>query len=186
MRDAASMLGSLQHIAFVYQDSHHTLAPWCSFIAKFPHQFAKHNIPLAVLDSLRWWQALLRNPHASRSLSPHSLLDPDVWVDASTSWGIGLMVGLRWAAWQLCEGWKSHDHDIGWAEAVALELAVRWLCSAGFSDAEIVIHGDNTGVIGAFDKGCSQMLHAMTQFTVLPHVSFLPISSSSRLMLPPC
>jgi len=37
---------------------------------------------------------------------------------------VGLIVGHYWAAWHLQDGWKSDQRDIGWAESVALELAV--------------------------------------------------------------
>ena len=47
------------------------------------------------------------------------------------------------------------SRDIGWAKAIALELAMLWLEQEGFTDMEILIWGDNTGVIGAFNRGRS-------------------------------
>ena len=38
---------------------------------------------------------------------------------------------------------------------MALELAVLWLVMQDFADCEVAIKGDNTGVIGAFNKGHS-------------------------------
>jgi len=105
---------------------------------------------------LAWWKAVLSVSGGSHSLQPRKLIDPDIWVDASTSWGLGIVVGERWAAWRLSADWKRGDRDIGWAEAVALELAVLWLVQDGYSDCEIKIKGDNTGVIGAFNKGRSR------------------------------
>jgi hypothetical protein len=113
--------------------------------------------------------------------------DPDVWVDASTSWGVGLVIGGRWAACRLVDGWKHHDRDIGWAEAVALELAVKWLCSAGFSDAEIIIHGDNTGVMGAFDKGRSRnvsrndTIRRIASYVIPANILIKPIYVASEM-----
>ena len=43
------------------------------------------------------------------------------------NWGIGIVIGDHWAAWKLSEGWKKGDRDIGWAEAITLELAMLWL-----------------------------------------------------------
>ncbi|CAL1715691.1 unnamed protein product [Somion occarium] len=43
-----------------------------------------------------------------------------LFVDASTSWGIGLVANGKWLAWQLKPGWKSDGRDIGWAEMVAI------------------------------------------------------------------
>jgi hypothetical protein len=127
----------------------------CAFVAKFPHAYAHHHLPCSVLDSLRWWQAILSFPPVPRSLLKRWHLDLDMWVDASTSFGIGIVVQHKWAAWALLPGWKAGGCDIGWAKAIALKLAVLWVCSAGHVDAEIVIRGDNKSVIDSFMKGHS-------------------------------
>jgi len=67
-----------------------------------------------------------------------------------------MVVGEHWAAWHLLPGWDCDDRDIGWAESVALKLAILWLVGQGFSNCDIIIRGDNTGVIDAFNKGHSQ------------------------------
>src|SRR5882724_8748984 len=78
-----------------------------------------------------------------------------VYVDASSSWGIGLIVHNHWAAWKLANGWCSHLRDIGWAEAVAIEMAVMWLTGSGLHGFSIKINCDNTSVINSFWKGRS-------------------------------
>jgi len=57
------------------------------------------------------------------SMHGQSLL-PRQWVDASTDWGIGMVIGSQWVAWKLVHGWKLDGRDIGWAESIALELAI--------------------------------------------------------------
>jgi len=84
---------------------------------------------------------------------PCAVIDPHIWVDASTNWGIGVITGQLWAAWMLKPGWKADGQDIGWAKSIMLELAVIWLVQDGYMDCNITIHSDNTGMIGAFDKG---------------------------------
>ena len=84
---------------------------------------------------------------------PLTCVDPGIFVDASTSWGIGLLADSHWAAWCLLPNWATCGRDIGWAEGVALELAVYWLVAAGFHDADVTIRSDNSGVVGAFWKG---------------------------------
>jgi len=46
-------------------------------------------------------------------LLPHLHLDLDMWVDASMSWSIGMVVQGFWAAWQHLWGWKASDCNIG-------------------------------------------------------------------------
>ena len=82
--------------------------------------------------------------------------DLEIYVDASTSWGIGLIVNGRWLAWRLAPGWKSDGRDIGWAEMAAVLLALLYLKADGVRDARVLIHSDNQGVIGALKAGCSR------------------------------
>src|SRR6266481_2571568 len=89
----------------------------------------------------------------SCSLTPLTCVDPSIFVDALTFWGIGLLADSHWATWHLLPNWGTHGRDIGWAEGVALELAVYWLVAAGFHDADVTIRSDNPGVVGAFWKG---------------------------------
>ncbi|KNE87878.1 hypothetical protein PSTG_18731 [Puccinia striiformis f. sp. tritici PST-78] len=57
-------------------------------------------------------------------------LDPtDIgWVgDASTSYSIGILIGRRWAQFQLKEGWNEGPNpkqDIAWLETVAVRLGL--------------------------------------------------------------
>jgi len=89
-------------------------------------------------------------------LLPCRIVDPNVWVDASTSWGISVIIGEHWLAWHLLDGWKAEGRDISWAKAIALEIAVLWLVHEGYLVCKIIVRGENTGLIGTFKKGCSQ------------------------------
>jgi len=139
----------------------------------------------SVHESLSWWEAILQNLAASRSLPPRCKVDPSVWVDASTSWGIGVIFGGRWAAWRLILGWKACGRDIGWAESVALELAVLWMVGQHFLDCDITVRGDNTGVIGAFKKGRSRnalwnaTIRRMASCLVPFNISVVPVYVAS-------
>jgi len=83
-------------------------------------------------------------------------VDPNIWVDASMDWGIGIIIADHWAAWKLVAGWNSLGRDIGWAESIALELVVIMIVDQGFNDCHVMIRGDNTGIIDAFNRGRSR------------------------------
>jgi len=72
-------------------------------------------------------------------------------------WGIGVILVSQWASWKLRQGWESKGRDIGWVESIPLKLAILWFLHLhdGHTDCDITIHSDNTGMIGAFAKGCS-------------------------------
>jgi hypothetical protein len=80
-------------------------------------------------------------------------IDLGMWVDASTSWGIGVIVEGKWLAWRLLDNWKGPGRDIGWLEGVAVELAVLVLEAKGIRCVDVLLRSDNQGVIGAFAKG---------------------------------
>ena len=140
-KHCTSILGTLQHISFIYRDSHSRLPPFVSFISKFPNDFATCHASKYVMDSLHWWEAVLLNPLCSRSLKLHQWLYPDLWIATSTSWGIGIALGNKWFTWTLMPGWKAKGRDIGWAESISLELVVLIIVDSGFRDCSIVVHG---------------------------------------------
>ena len=92
-------------------------------------------------------------------LTPLPTIDLDIYIDALTSWGIGLCVGNWWATGHLVPRWNTKGCNISWVEAVALELAMLWLAETDQNDLCTVIHLDNMGVIKAFNKGRSQNMH---------------------------
>lgn len=77
----------------------------------------------------------------------------DIWVDASSNWGIGVVIGDTWDTWKWSvpfEIWHVECRDIGWAEMVAIELVALRLEELGVTNANILVCGDNIGVIGAW------------------------------------
>ncbi|KAF8577820.1 hypothetical protein K439DRAFT_1318628, partial [Ramaria rubella] len=50
------------------------------------------------------------------------------WGDASTSFGIGVVLGHYWAVWKWAPDFKvspKQPFDISWAEAVAVKLGLQ-------------------------------------------------------------
>ena len=150
-QEAMKIHGALSHTTFVYTNGRAYLTNLSTFIASMD---GPEPLPAAVNRDLSWWQDLLRIPRA-RTLTDRSKHTSDVWVDASTTWGIGIIIDNKWDAWELVQDWKSRGRDIGWAEMIALELACLYLEALGYSNTNVVVHCDNTGVIGAYLKGKS-------------------------------
>jgi len=150
-----SIHGSLQHITLVYHHGCHYLPTLSMFLSKFPNDFIVHHLPRSCLQHLEWWAHTLTIPNPARTLVHLPESDLIVWVDASSSWGIGLIVNNCWATWKLANGWCSHLRDIGWAEVVVIKMAVMWLTRSGLHDCSIKINCDNSSVIDSFWKGRS-------------------------------
>lgn len=157
--DILSIHGSLSHITFVYPQGAAYLTSLSSFAAKFDNSLHAHPrprfAPPSMWTDIRWWIALLQSGPQIRSLAPLGMTkDVGIWVDASTDWGVGLVWQNReCAAWRWKPGWNhAPGCDIGWGEAIAVELAIILLDRLAYSNARILIRSDNTGVIGAFRK----------------------------------
>lgn len=159
LRETTAVSGLLSHVTFVYIAGRAYLTSIYAFISSFsdpPKSRVPQSPPQQVLEDLKWWLDILQKPGFSKPLTPRQRCDPSVWVDAATSWGIGITIGGRWAAWKLTGDWKKNGRDIMWAEMIALEVACLYLEVLGYKDADILVHSDNVGVIAAFLKGWSK------------------------------
>lgn len=156
-KQAMSVNGTLSHLTFVYPHGRTYLTSLSAFIGQFSNRHAPRYAPHSVRSDMRWWYHALCIPAVSRSLTPRGAVqDFGIYVDASTSWGIGIVIGSRIDAWHLRDGWARDSRDIGWAEMIAVELAVRHCECLGHSDSDILIRSDNMGVVGAFTRGRSR------------------------------
>jgi hypothetical protein len=157
---AESAIGVLSHITFVHRHGRSYMSNLYRWLTTFLNDYVPRWISSSALSDLRWWFSLLSQIHRPCSLAPSGpTRDYDIWVDASTEWGIGLLWGSHWAAWHLLDGWKGPSRDIGWLEGVAIELAILASRVMGVRDADILIRSDNKGAIGAFSKGrCSNFM----------------------------
>lgn len=107
---------------------------------------------------LNWWRELLQKSFVGRPIpKPLTLFDPAAYSDASSSFGIAIVIGDRWRAWCLREGWQTLDgqKDIGWAEAVGFEFLAQYIIGMGERQRHFKVFGDNQGVIEGWRNGRS-------------------------------
>ena len=89
-------------------------------------------------------------------MNPPSASSIEFWVDASSSWGVGVVFDKYWDHWQLHCGWDKGGRNIGWAEMVAIELGLLFAIHLGHSDVHFIFKSDNQGVIHAIEGGRSR------------------------------
>jgi hypothetical protein len=78
---------------------------------------ARHKLSKSVADDIDWWRQRLQDEFVGMKIvCPPEPSNHQLFVDASTSWGIGLILDGKWLAWQLKEGWDTDGREIGWAE----------------------------------------------------------------------
>lgn len=160
LRSAQTLLGSLNHCCLVYRSARTHLFQLRSFVARFPPSaspFLSLPVPPPLRSEILWWEsALSQEFFGCKVASPPDVLPLKIFVDASTSWGIGILINDKWAAFRISSSAFSSTHSIGWAEMVAVELAVSLLCAVHPRNSHFLIHSDNQGVIGAIDSSFSR------------------------------
>jgi hypothetical protein len=158
MKVVMKIHGSLCHITFVHQEGRSHLPAFTNFIASFKgNKYATHRPPGPVITELVWWFDALSIPGVARPLVKRGpRLNKHLYINASTSWGIGITANRFWDAWQCNPGWRSKTRHIGWLEGVALELLIYAIKERGLRNVHLLVHSDNKGIIGAFDKGHSR------------------------------
>lgn len=154
-----SLIGTLNHVCLVVPEGHSHLPSLYAFRAGFPcnaHPFLCHRVETTILTDIQWWRSKLSDGWCGQHiLKPPDPLPCSLFVDASMSWGIGLVLDNRWLAWKLKAGWKRDGRDIGWVEMVAVDLAIHTLVSLSFEHCHVILRSDNTGVVGALSAGQS-------------------------------
>lgn len=127
-KEAASLHGKLVHVACIFP----LIRPFLRSIARFAVGFRSSRAhlrpPAAVISDLPWIQSLLSYLPNRIPITDPSPIDIGWWGDASTSFGIGIVIQSRWAVWRWSPGFRvgpNRAFDIGWAEAVAVELGLR-------------------------------------------------------------
>ncbi len=82
--------------------------------------------------------------------------------DASTSFGVGVVVGKYWAACKWAPNvaiGPGKEFGIGWGEAVAVELGLRMVLHHGLASfgapagANLLVRSDNAGIVAVVNKG---------------------------------
>lgn len=118
--------------------------------------FVPRHPPANLAEDLTWWQKILSQPTLSREIpGGRHIADVEGYSDASSTTGIGIVLGSWWRAWRLLPGWNKEGRDIGWAEAVGMELLVRAILQHGALPG-IKVFGDNNGVVEGWWTGRSR------------------------------
>lgn len=164
-KDLERIHGSLCHVAFVVFTGRSYLPSLTNLMSDFSSR-SRHSARLhattAVQQSLSWWLSALSTtckPRSIKNRGPPS--DMGLFVDASTSFGIGVFIGGRWAILRLHDSWNDGGgRGICWLETVAVEILLVYLDELlGVRDRHLLVHSDNQGTIGSLSKGKSRNFH---------------------------
>ena len=164
MRDACSLHGKLVHVSCVFPLIRPFLRGLSAFARNFHSNRARLTPSKGIVADLQWVADLLHLlPNEISLCSPHPV-DIGWWGDASTSFGIGIVIGRFWAVWHWAPGFQvgpGRAFDIRWAEAVAVELGLCMALCLGLLVSQnrhehlFLARSDNAGIVAVTNKGRS-------------------------------
>lgn len=112
------------------------------------NRLARRRIDQDVREDLEFWKVTLGSFKHLRLIASPKPLEIG-WVgDASTSYGIGVLLGTRWAQFRMTEEWKTADEDfkhINFLETVAIRLGLLMVLTVDNTPGRnLVVWTDNT------------------------------------------
>lgn len=157
LEDVQRLHGKLQHSALVIPEGRAYLPNLERMLGIFHDQpFKPRHAPKGTNDDLRWWLQRLQQSPSRPVPGPLPFVDLPAYSDASSGFGLGIVLGGRWRAWRLLPGWQNEGRDIGWAEAVGFELLVLAILALPGHPQHFRVQGDNQGVIEGWRGGKSR------------------------------
>lgn len=124
-----SVVGKLVHTAYLVPHMKAYLRSLYKWLKDWVHKAALRKTPDYVKQDLEEWRICL-DAFDSRPLIPSPKAIDVEWVgDASSSFGIGILIGKHWACFELSKGWQTLNlqdgkRSIAWAETVAIRLGL--------------------------------------------------------------
>ena len=158
LEDVRKLYGKLLHTCLVIPEGRAYLTKLECMIGIFHNSPLKPRHPPRHTDQdLLWWLRILSQPSLSRPIpGAQEVLDVQAYSDASSSVGIGIVIRNRWRAWTLKLGWNTDERDIGWAEAVGMELLIGSILQQAPRGTHFRVFGDNRGVVEGWWSGRSR------------------------------
>jgi hypothetical protein len=138
---------------------------------KWKKRWATRTIPEDVREDLNFWLHTLSTYSETRLFPVTTPLEIN-WVgDASTSFGIGVLVGPRWCQLRLKEHWNegSPSRKIAWLETVAIQIGVLMLMVLrnDFKGSNFIVYTDNTVTENTLISRKSRDYHSNQEWKVI-------------------
>ena len=158
LEDVQKLYGKLLHTCLIVPEGRAYLTKLEKMMGVFHDNPHKPRRPPRHTDvDLLWWLRTLSKPTLTRDIpGTQEVLDVHAFSDASSSVGIGVVIRDKWRAWTLKPGWDTDQRDIGWAEAVGMELLIRTILREIPPGTCFKIYGDNRGVVEGWWTGRSR------------------------------
>jgi hypothetical protein len=150
--DAEVLVGHLNHVSYLLPQLRAYLRGIYRWMNQWKKPMAWRTVPEDVTYDLNFCKSTLTTFENTRLVCSKTPVELG-WVgDASTSFGIGILIGHRWSQFRLKETWRNNNppRGIAWLETVAIRLGLIMLKTIGLvrEGTNCIVWTDNT-VTGA-------------------------------------
>jgi hypothetical protein len=162
LEDVRSLCGKLSHVVLIVPEGRVHLRTLWKMLTKMESTSMHPNTLWKFLeqqhDDLSWWDEYLARPKVAMQLCTARIPDNSLGLscDAASSYGVGIVIDGFYDSLKFVHNWRTAlgtPRDIGWAEALALKLLITFLFKYRPPyNTHLLVHTDNTGVIGAWNK----------------------------------
>lgn len=153
-----SLIGKLSHTVYIVPHMKAYMRSFYKWLRDWVNKAALRLTPDYVKPDLEEWKRCLQSFN-SRPLIPSPIAVEVEWVgDASSSFGIGVLVGQQWACFEFVSDWqtlglKSGKRSIAWAETVTIRLGLLVLSKLRHvAGKKFLVWTDNTTSQSTVDK----------------------------------
>jgi hypothetical protein len=146
--EVEALTGQLNHVSYMLPQLRCYLCGLYRWMCSWVHKNTKLPIPSDVQKDLAYWLKTLlafKNTRLIQNPDPTEI----GWMgDASTSYGIGVTVGRRWAQFKLKTGWNggpAPKRNIAWLEMAAITIGLIMINQLKIKEGKtIIVWTDNT------------------------------------------
>ncbi|EFP83172.2 uncharacterized protein PGTG_09125 [Puccinia graminis f. sp. tritici CRL 75-36-700-3] len=150
------MAGRLNHVSYLLPQLRCYLNSLYRWMNTWVHRSKDLPLPPGARVDLQEWLTTLLSFKETRMIRDPDPIEIGWMGDASTSYGIGITIGRRWAQFQLTKDWDKGPEpkrDIAWLETVAIRLGLIALAQLSVKRGKtIIVWTDNTTTESAILK----------------------------------
>lgn len=167
-------VGRLNHVSYLLPQLRCYLCGLYRMKKDWHYKVAKRRITDDVREDLEFWRVTLNSfKHLRLIASPVPVKVH--WVgDASTSYGIGVLIGSRWAQFCMTAAWKEADDDhkhINYLETVAIRLGLLMVLSLSDNPGRtLIVWTDNTTAQAAVTNRRSKNRAVNNEWKAIQHL----------------
>ncbi|KAI7961041.1 hypothetical protein MJO28_001530 [Puccinia striiformis f. sp. tritici] len=172
--DLEILVGRLNHVSYIVPQLKCYLFGLYRMLCNWSNKAATRFLDTDANDDLNMWHKTLCSFRPLRMIPNPVPVDVGWYGDASTSFGVGVVIGKGWAQFKLVGDWVGPIHSprgIAWLETVAVRLGILMLIELGaVKGKQFIVRTDNTTTEGVIRNRKSSDRHVNSEWKLIQSI----------------